>query len=318
MAALKIFILIITILILILVLAIFVNHIAPINTKINSNVGDITNASEQNYIEWGGDKEDIRRLNQTIAYYDRAMENVQIQSADGLSLSGKYILGESTDYWVLLIHGYTASNHTMFTIADHYYKRGYSILAPDQRGHGQSQGVFSTFGVKEKSDMVLWIAWIKKSYPYAKIILHGESMGSTTALYMVEDNPKEVIACIDDCGFLSYYELYRQQIEKYAGILTYPAAKIANIFIKYILGGDAFKSAADSVKKTRIPCLFINGYKDELVPVEACYQAYENHPGKKKIYISAALHAESKLLDQDTYYREVFDFIDQAKRDLEA
>ncbi|WP_416334675.1 alpha/beta hydrolase [Anaerococcus sp. DFU013_CI05] len=300
----------------IVVSAIFVttSHIAKLNTRLNAKMGNMDYRPDikENIDKHAGEHhfEDRDIVFKTVNHYAKIMDDIFINSYDNTSLGGSYLLGEDTDLWAILIHGYTATNKTMFTIADEYYKRGFSILAPNLRGHGNSAGIFTTYGIKEKEDIKSRINWIKKSYPDAKIVLQGESLGAASAMFLIAENPKDVIACVEDCGYTSYFEMYANQFPKRLKFLAKPIGLLANLFIKPVIGADLFKSNIESIQKTQIPTLFINGAKDHLVPVEMCKKLYTAHKGKKDIHIAkGAGHAESKLYDADIYYRKIFDFL---------
>lgn len=303
---------IITIILAVIVMA---SHIAKLNTWLNVKLGNMDYRPDikENAALHAGEKhfEDRDKVLAIVNHYSNIMDDVFIRSYDSTKLGGSYLLGTNKNLWVILIHGYTAINKTMFTIADEYYKRGFSILAPNLRGHGNSAGIFTTYGIKEKEDIKERIRWIKTDYPCAKIILQGESLGAATAMFLIGENPKDVIACIEDCGYTSYYEMYAHQVHDKIKFLTKPVALVANLFIKPIIGADLFKSNIDSMKKTKIPVMFINGGEDKLVPVEMCQKLYQAHPGKKDLHIAkGAGHAESKLYDADIYYGRIFKFID--------
>lgn len=249
---------------------------------------------------------------QTVNKYARIMNEVKIKSYDGTRLSGSYLLGKKPNLWVILIHGYTARNYTMFTIADRYYKKGYSVLAPDLRGHGKSSGFLTTYGIKESKDTLCWIDWIKTENKDAKIILQGESLGAATAMFLIGENPNDVIACVEDCGYTTYYGMFEHQAHKRLKFLYKPAALVANLLIKPLVGADLFKSTEDAIKKTKIPTLFIHGAKDDIVPIQMCQNLYKAHPGKKQMYIAkGAGHAENKLFDEEVYYSKIFGFLDE-------
>lgn len=292
------------------------SHIAKLNTWLNAKLGnmdyrpDIKESAKEHH----GQKhfEDRKKVLDIVNHYADIMDDVFINSFDKTKLAGSYLLGNNPNMRVILIHGYTASNKTMFTIADKYYKHGFSVLAPDLRGHGNSAGIFTTYGIKEKEDLKSWIKWIKTLHPQAKIILHGESLGAASAMFLAGENPKDIIACIEDCGYTSYYDVYVNQFPKKLSFLTKIIAVLANLFIKPIIGADLFKSNIDSMKKTKIPVFFINGGKDEIVPLQMCKSLYKSHQAKKEIYIAqGAGHAESKLYDSDIYYKKIFGFLDE-------
>ena len=294
------------------------SHFAHLTTWLNDLMGnmDYNPDIKESAAEHAGQNRfaDRDRVFATVNKYAKIMKEVNIKSYDGTRLSGSYLVGENPNLWVILIHGYTARNITMFTIADRYHKKGYSVLAPDLRGHGKSSGFLTTYGIKESKDIFCWIEWIKSQNKDAKIILQGESMGASTAMYVAGENPTNIIACIEDCGYTTYYGMYEHQVHKRLRFLYKPAALIANLFIKPLIGADLFKSTEDAMRKTKIPTLFINGGKDDIVPVSMCQKLYKAHRGPKEIYIAeGADHAECKLYDEEIYYKKIFDFIESNK-----
>lgn len=245
-------------------------------------------------------------------YYMKIMSDCTIKSFDGLKLSAKYIKNDTSNNWVILVHGYTADAKSMLSLADKYYKKGFSILAPDQRAHGQSEGTYTSFGIKEKEDMKARISWIKDMDKEAKIIVHGESMGAATTMFLAADNPDNLVAFIEDCGYTSFYAMQIDQLKGDLGLLVYPITFIANIIGKIRFSSDFYKSNIDSMKNTKIPGLFIHGKSDRLVPVKMCFDLYKTHPGKKSLYTpKAADHAECKFYDQDEYFRQIFEFLEE-------
>ena len=261
-------------------------------------------------------KQEIRsnkvKLTEKEDYYMEIMSDCTIKNFDGLKLYGKYIKNDTSNNWVILVHGYTADAKSMLSLADEYYKKGFSILAPDQRAHGQSEGSYTSFGIKEKEDMKARISWIKDMDKDAKIIVHGESMGAATTMFLAADNPDNLVAFIEDCGYTSFYDMQIDQLKGDLGFLVYPITFIGNIIGKIRFSSDFHKSNIDSMKNTKIPGLFIHGKADRIVPIQMCYKVYKNHPGKKSLYTpKAADHAECKFYDQDEYFRQIFEFLDE-------
>ncbi|WP_282929253.1 alpha/beta hydrolase [Anaerococcus sp. Marseille-Q7828] len=251
------------------------------------------------------------RLSKIEDYYMDIMSPCTIKSFDGLKLYGKYIKNDTSNNWVILVHGYTADAKSMLSLADEYYKKGFSILAPDQRAHGQSEGAYTSFGIKEKEDMKARISWIKEMDKEAKIIVHGESMGAATTMFLAADNPDNLVAFIEDCGYTSFYAMQIDQLKGDLGVLVYPITFIANIIGKIRFSSDFYKSNIDSMKNTKIPGLFIHGKSDRLVPVKMCFDLYKAHKGKKSLYTpTPADHAECKFYDQDEYFRQIFEFLE--------
>lgn len=250
------------------------------------------------------------KLTEKEDYYMEIMSDCTIKSFDGLKLYGKYIKNDISSNRIILVHGYTANAKSMLSLADKYHKKGFSILAPDQRAHGQSEGTYTTFGLKEKEDIKARMDWIKDINHDAKIIVHGESMGAASTMFLAADNPENLLAFIEDCGYTSFYDMQIDQLKGDLGFLVYPITFIANIIGKIRFSSDFHKSNIDSMKNTKIPGLFIHGQADRLVPVQMSYDLYKAHPGKKSLYTpKAADHAECKFYDQDEYFRKIFEFL---------
>ena len=252
------------------------------------------------------------KLTEKEDYYMEIMSDCAIKSFDGLKLYGKYIKNDTSNNWVILVHGYTANAKSMLSLADKYYKKGFSILAPDQRAHGQSEGTYTTFGLKEKEDIKARMDWIKDMDKNAKIIVHGESMGAATTMFLAGDNPENLLAFIEDCGYTSFYDMQIDQLKSDLGFLVYPIVFIANIIGKIRFSSNFYKSNIDSMKNTKIPCMFIHGKSDRLVPVQMCYDLYKTHKGKKSLYTpKLADHAECKFYDSDEFFGKIFEFLDE-------
>ena len=130
-----------------------------------------------------------KRVDQIVE--ENQPEEVWIKAHDGLRLHGRYIQGGERS--VLLLHGHHSSAGRDFsTMIPYYIKNGYSILMPDFRSHGKSDGVMITFGKKESLDARQWIdCLIERGAKH--VLVHGVSMGAATTLLLRNlDLPKEV------------------------------------------------------------------------------------------------------------------------------
>ncbi|MDW7650471.1 MAG: alpha/beta hydrolase [Bacillota bacterium] len=62
-------------------------------------------------------------------------------------------------------------------------ERGYNVLLPDNRGHGESQGHYIGFGRHDRLDCLQWVdEIISRNGEDSVIVLHGVSMGGATVL----------------------------------------------------------------------------------------------------------------------------------------
>ena len=95
---------------------------------------------------------------QAIASHSHAeWESVQATAADGVTLDGwLFTPHDANGAGVIVLHGVDdtrvgMSRHTAFLL-----DAGFTVLAPDLRGHGSSGGPLVTYGVREASDVHVW------------------------------------------------------------------------------------------------------------------------------------------------------------------
>ena len=139
-------------------------------------------------------------------------------SYDGKLLHATFLPKEHAKGTILLFHGYKSCWQIDFGLVLPYYydTLGYSLLLVDQRAHGQSQGKYLTFGVRERMDVISWATYMgQKLGQDAPLILGGLSMGATTVLMAsCFDFPANVRAIIADCGFTSPYEIAKSVLRR--------------------------------------------------------------------------------------------------------
>lgn len=240
-------------------------------------------------------------------------KEVCVKSFDKKKLHA-YEIKNKLNTWVIIVHGYTNNALEMLDVAYNFYKKGYSILLIDQRAHGKSDGVYSTHGFYERKDMLSWIDYINKKKK-TKIILYGISMGGTVIMRTVGENlPDNVICAIEDCGFISNYDQFYNQL-KYLKFLPKPIISSFNIFSSIFFGFNIYKFNPEEILMNgKIPFMFIHGSSDKLVPPKNAYDAYQLYKGKKKLLIiDEAKHMKSSIQDSKKYYNEIFNFIKENK-----
>ncbi len=240
-------------------------------------------------------------------------KEVYIKSFDKKKLHA-YEIKNKLNTWVIIVHGYTNNALEMLDVAYNFYKKGYSILLIDQRAHGKSDGIYSTHGFYERKDMLSWIDYINKKKK-TKIILYGISMGGTVIMRTVGENlPNNVICAVEDCGFISNYDQFYNQL-KYLKFLPKPIISSFNIFSSIFFGFNIYKFKPEEILMNgKIPFMFIHGSSDKLVPPKNAYDAYQLYKGKKKLLIiDGAKHMKSSIQDSKKYYNEIFSFIKENK-----
>jgi len=241
-------------------------------------------------------------------------QEVVIESEDGLKLHATYFPVKDNKKVVICFHGYTSQGMSDYIgLSDYYLKRGYSMLLPDARAHGKSEGEYIGFGCLDRKDALEWIRWvIENCGNEVQILLHGTSMGGATVLMASGLSlPQQVKGIISDCGFTSPKEVFTHVLHSMYHLPAFPLMQMTDIVNQKKAGyGMDECNAAREVRKAKVPILLIHGDADTFVPYQMCEEIYENCASeKKKLIIKGAAHAESYYKDMDAYESALNEFI---------
>lgn len=243
-------------------------------------------------------------------------KEVSIHSEDGLKLHATYFPNGNEKKVVICFHGYTSQGMSDFIgLSDYYLKRGYSMLLPDARAHGKSEGEYIGFGCLDRKDALGWIHWVMEQCKEdVQILLHGISMGGATVLMTSGLNlPKQVKGIISDCGFTSPKEVFTHVLHNMYHLPSVPLISITDWMNRKKAGyGMDECNAAREVRKAKVPILLIHGDADTFVPYQMCEEIYKNCASeKKKLIIKGAAHAESYYKDREAYEKALDQLVDQ-------
>lgn len=250
---------------------------------------------------------------QSRALKELATEKVTITNRDGLKLTGYWYRNSCPRRIVIAMHGWRSNWSMDFSLcAEFLHKNGCSILFPDQRCHGESEGDHIGFGVFERYDLADWIDYVVKTEgDNLPIYLLGVSMGATTVLMASDlDLPSCVKGIISDCAFTSPNDIWHHVMKNNLKVNSKLAFQMANYYIikEAKLDGKS-ASTVDCVANTKIPILFVHGDSDSFVPVEMTKQNYEAcNSEKKMLIVNGAEHGLSFYVDEISYKMAVFDF----------
>lgn len=236
-------------------------------------------------------------------------EDAYIISQDHLRLHGYLIEQESTTY-IIMVHGYRSEGAGIIGPIQKFKEKGYNLLIPDLRGHGQSEGDYIGMGWDERLDLLEWINYLIQKDSHISIILYGISMGGATVMNTAGENlPQQVKAVIEDCGYTSVWDVFKAHIDM-NDIESEIALHMASL-VTFIRAGYRLEDASplSQVRKCHIPILFIHGSADDFVPCKMVNQLYDaaNEP-KEKLIIEGAGHADCSS-NKTIYYQEIFAFI---------
>lgn len=242
-------------------------------------------------------------------------QDVFVNSADGLKLHGYWVPADNPRGTILLAHGYRSTFLVDFGLAFAFYHAlGMNILVPHQRSHGESEGKYITFGVKESEDMKCWIDYHNDTFGDYQMILSGLSMGASTMLYLADQKlPSNVKCIIADCGFTSPKSILDKVFRSVVHVPSGPFLWAADLFARLL--ADFSLSQKDTLTvlpEAKLPVLMIHGLEDDFVPCDMTQQGFEVCRGDKELLLMAhAGHGTSFLSNKEKYTKTVIAFLEK-------
>lgn len=245
------------------------------------------------------------------------METVSIQSHDGLKLVGHF-LDAGSKRTLILMHGYRSRAYRDFScVAEYYRSLGFNLLFADQRAHGESEGKYITFGVRERLDCVRWAEYADWRIG-GEIFLDGISMGASTVLMASgEKLPASVRGIIADCGFTSPGAIMLKVMEVDLKVRCRPLFKLVALMIKLRAGFDIEEySTIRAMKENRLPILFLHGTEDKFVPCEMTKETYAACVSDKALLlVEGAGHGTSYLQEPEKCKATLKEFLAKYSRE---
>ncbi|MUV37647.1 uncharacterized protein JNUCC1_01453 [Lentibacillus sp. JNUCC-1] len=248
-------------------------------------------------------------------YAAQEKEALSMVSYDDLKLNAQYIHNDTNvGKTVILAHGFRNTGDDMGKFAKLYYDLGFSILLPDARGHGDSEGDYIGYGWHDRLDYLDWIDRMIREYNADEIILHGNSMGAATVLMSSgEQLPDQVKGIIADSGYSTVKAELAHQLKHLYNLPPFPLLDVTSAITKLRAGymlGEA--SAVEQVRQNTLPLLIIHGENDDLVPTDMSDEIYTAAGGEKELWlVPDAGHTKAFDIVTEAYQGRVEAFVER-------
>ena len=238
-----------------------------------------------------------------------------IRSYDGLKLSARYFEGDDDKPLCICFHGYRGSAVRDFAgIGLHLIHEGYNVLIVDERAHWRSQGHTICFGIKERFDAVSRVKFANQRFGKDKsIFLCGISRGGGTVLMASGQRlPRNVKGIVADCPFNSPKDIIKHVCRKIKlnPDLLWPIIWLAGLVYGRLRVNAT--TAADEVKRSKIPIVILHGEADDLVPMSMSKEVQKANPSMIEMHtFPHADHGMSYFEDEERYIGIVEGFIEK-------
>jgi alpha-beta hydrolase superfamily lysophospholipase len=258
-------------------------------------------------------------LGDTPASVGLAYEDVSFPSrTDKLTLKGWYIAGKKS-FTIIIVTG-MHQNRVDYSIgvlemSRDLVARGYNVLLFDLRGRGESEGN-GVLLTKFERDIGGAVDYIKqRGCPAEKIGFVGFSAGAASSIIFASN--ENVAALISDSCFADVADVFIGKGVSESGMPRWLIGLfgMGTLFVSMVVYGYRKVNPIDRVSAVAGPILFIQGGKDDLVPVNDARRLMEasGNPADELWIVPDAGHTLSYVTDPAGYMERVAAFFDRAK-----
>jgi pimeloyl-ACP methyl ester carboxylesterase len=243
-----------------------------------------------------------------------------LRSPFGYAIRARALAG--TGPRVALFHHGVGWNWTgMARCMELFRARGWTVVAFDSRGHGDSGGGRPSYGIYEKEDMKAVADWaLDRFRSSGGFVALGESMGAAAALQYAPLDPR-LDAVVADCPFSSALEEMRHRLAR-ALVVPGIRALAARAADRICVARQGFSLAeADperAILETDVPIMLIHGLDDDFVPWRMSVVMAETRRRRlpdaptELLLVPGARHAGSLGADPEGYERALFGFVEES------
>ena len=252
-----------------------------------------------------------------------------IESAKPFHLEG------STEYGVLLVHGYCSNPAEMRELGEVLNNKGYTVEAVLLKGHGTTVRDLTT------TDFIDWYESVLQGYDElsktcTNISILGHSMGGTLSLLLAAN--RNVDAIISLCAPLDLGKLYHglpipilpafskfvskwpkkkshMKLHDEAGVESYRASSLPGVVEMF----DLMEVTREDLKKIEAPLLIVGAKYDYNVPLSNISLLEQVVKSKRVETFTATKSGHSVLFDKDKeeIFQKVVAFLESLKQEEE-
>lgn len=239
------------------------------------------------------------------------MIEVSIKSEDGLTLVGEFFDFRHQKTAVIL-SGRCECLWYGYYYALPYQEAGYNILVIDSRGHGNSEGKYSTAGILEGKDASLWMKMLNEKYHQKTFVLHCICIGGSTGLIAAKTpfGKEHVTKIVLDGGFISFKESYkRHYLAK--GHALFPVYYEVWYWFKHYTGVSVKESyPLKFINEVNVPILFIYSKKDIFSLPEKGQMLIDAYKGEKVVkWFDEGNHSHVRVKNMKEYDETIINFV---------
>ncbi len=253
-----------------------------------------------------------------------AYQDVSFPAVDGTRIAAWWIpasvQNDRSGRTVIVCHGLGSSKSNHLSLGTDLYAAGYNILAIDFRAHGESAGQLSTFGDRERADVLGAVRWLMAAHPgqTKRIYGVGASLGAAALIAAAGDASVEGQR-IDAVAVYGTYDSLRNEIrtvmkdyfpKPLGWLLENVGVPMASLHVGRNLKAFAPVDSAQQIWPR--PLLVIHGTDDEIIRFEHGQRLFQQSLQPKQ-FIQIEKGTHNGIIEDQEAHREVLEFFDNAR-----
>ncbi len=231
-----------------------------------------------------------RMLTMTPTNAGMDYEDVSIETTDGVTLHGWFVVGQSSQV-LLFFHGNAGNiSHRLDSIRQ-FLDLGFSVLIIDYRGYGQSEGRTTETGIYRDADAA-WRYLIEgRGIAASDIVVFGRSLGASVASRLAAQH--QPLALIVESSFTSVPEIAQ---DLYPWL---PARWLSRLS----------HATRDFVRDVWCPVLVVHSRDDEIIPFHHGEAIFASANEPRTLLAIHGTHNDAFLRDERAYIEGLRTFL---------
>lgn len=214
------------------------------------------------------------------------LQDLSLSAADGTTLRAWVLVPQQANGdAVILLHGVGDNRLGMSGYARLFLLHGYTVLMPDSRAQGASDGDLATYGLRERSDIHRWFDLLAADYRPHCIYGLGESMGAAQLLQSLQDGTP-FCAVVAESPFANFREIGYDRVGQFfhtgpwlGRSLLRPIVEVAFAYARQRYGLTMEQVSPEaSVAASQVAVFLVHGAVDRNIPVRHSERIHARNP----------------------------------------
>ncbi len=243
-----------------------------------------------------------------------------ISVSDTIKLRGWLIEASSNPAkgTVVLLHGIGSCKEHMLDTGEWLSHQGFNVVTYDSRAHGESSGIYCTYGYYEARDLSVVLDTLTHRYPdLFPFAVYGNSFGGAVALRAMAIDSR--LSCgIIESSFATLEEVAYDYMRRLTGIPFHWVSRLVLRRAGEIAGFQPEQvNPANAARHITQPVLLIHGTEDDHVSIRYGRRIYQQLSSRKKVWypIPGGTHYNLWKVGGEGYPQQIIGFLNDCLSD---